>query len=219
MSLPVKGEMGRVFCVKHGGGFRCSVEGCSRSAIGGGSGERKCGQHGGGKRCEQQGCPKLAVADNNGNSKFCTAHGGGKRCRYPGCNNSALKRTNRTLCLSHADALPPGGKRDEFPAAAAAAAAAAAEKKPRVGGVEGVALPGAVAVAAPILAGHHHHHLAPVADPLAAHVAWAVEHIVRPSASGGVMAVAASVPFPMFPPPASSAPGAMFAYAPFLHRP
>jgi hypothetical protein len=91
--------MGKKFCVYHGGGKRCCVDGCTNSALTGG--ELKCAAHGGGKRCATDGCHKLAVKDNKGVSMHCVAHGGGKRCLFQGCERTALKRTNRKYCKVH----------------------------------------------------------------------------------------------------------------------
>ncbi|CAH1451517.1 unnamed protein product [Lactuca virosa] len=54
---------GTLFCVAHGGGKRCVVKDCTRSAR---------GRHGGGKRCKYEGCGK----SGEGSSDFCKVHGG-----------------------------------------------------------------------------------------------------------------------------------------------
>jgi hypothetical protein len=67
-------------CIAHGGGTRCSVEGCAKFAQTGG----KCIAHGGGTRCSVEGCAKVAKTGGK-----CIAHGGGKRCSVEGCAKSA----------------------------------------------------------------------------------------------------------------------------------
>ncbi|KAL4588506.1 hypothetical protein LXL04_001397 [Taraxacum kok-saghyz] len=85
------------FCIKHGGGKRCVVDGCDRSAelqLG------LCISHGGGKRCCFLGCTNGA----QGRTNYCKSHGGGKRCVFSGCTTGAEGSTQ--LCKSHG-----GGKR------------------------------------------------------------------------------------------------------------
>ena len=79
-------------CVKHGGGKRCTVKGCTKGALGK---TDKCAAHGGGKRCTVKGCTKGA----EGKSDKCVAHGGGKRCSVKGCTKSARGKTNK--CIAH----------------------------------------------------------------------------------------------------------------------
>ena len=79
------------YCIKHGGGRRCTVPMCSKGA----RDKLYCALHGGGKRCEVSACFKSAV----GGSMFCTAHGGGKRCRFTNCGRSAQSST--FFCVKH----------------------------------------------------------------------------------------------------------------------
>lgn len=92
-----------MFCKAHGGGKRCTFEGCTKGAEGS---TPFCKGHGGGKRCAFDGggvCPKSV----HGGTLFCVAHGGGKRCAVPGCTRSARGRTD--CCVRHG-----GGKRCQF---------------------------------------------------------------------------------------------------------
>ena len=88
-------------CIAHGGGKRCSEEGCNRTAARTGGGEKAqfCLLHGGGRRCSTEGCEKLAVSP----TQMCKAHGGGKRCTYEGCTRSA--RWPKDVCISHGGGL------------------------------------------------------------------------------------------------------------------
>ena len=79
------------FCLRHGGGYRCQVPGCSRSAYS----TRYCSRHGGGPRCQFPSCNKGAIS----NSSFCRRHGGGPRCQHPNCSEGA--RIGYQYCLSH----------------------------------------------------------------------------------------------------------------------
>jgi len=79
------------FCIAHGGGRRCTVDGCSKGA----RDKKYCSAHGGGKRCSFENCSKAAV----GGSKLCTGHGGGRRCLTEGCNKSAQSST--PFCVKH----------------------------------------------------------------------------------------------------------------------
>ena len=79
------------FCLRHGGGYRCQMPGCPRSAYS----TKYCSKHGGGPRCQFQGCGKGAIS----NSSFCRRHGGGPRCQHPNCTEGA--RTGFNYCLSH----------------------------------------------------------------------------------------------------------------------
>lgn len=94
----MKGAEGSTpFCKGHGGGKRCTSEGCTKSVHGG---TLFCVSHGGGKRCGMDGCTKSA----RGRTSFCVRHGGGKRCKYEGCTKSAQGSTD--FCKAHG-----GGKR------------------------------------------------------------------------------------------------------------
>jgi hypothetical protein len=84
-------------CVRHGGGKRCTEDGCDNSAVGKSD---KCVTHGGGKRCTEDGCDKGAV----GKIDKCVTHGGGKRCTEDGCDKSARGKSDK--CVTHG-----GGKR------------------------------------------------------------------------------------------------------------
>lgn len=86
-----KRDAGGGFCVKHGGGRRCEVQGCSRVIQGKG---RKCKSHGGGTKCSVESCVKKSVGRG-----FCYEHGGGKRCRVEGCNEPAIR--SKLYCTQH----------------------------------------------------------------------------------------------------------------------
>ena len=70
----------------HGGGKRCKIEGCSKSAVGGST---FCTSHGGGRRCHVDDCNKSAQSSTN----FCVKHGGGKKCQREGCEKVSRGRT------------------------------------------------------------------------------------------------------------------------------
>ena len=80
-----------LFCLRHGGGYRCQEPGCTRSAYS----TKYCSRHGGGPRCQQPGCVKGAIS----NSSFCRRHGGGSRCQHPNCPEGARQGFN--FCLNH----------------------------------------------------------------------------------------------------------------------
>ena len=86
------------YCLRHGGGYRCQVDGCSRSAYS----TRYCSRHGGGPRCQFPSCGKGAIS----NSSFCRRHGGGPRCQHPNCNEGA--RIGYSYCLAHGGYNPCG---------------------------------------------------------------------------------------------------------------
>jgi len=79
------------FCLRHGGGYRCQQDGCTRSAYS----TKYCSKHGGGPRCQWQSCVKGAIS----NSTFCRRHGGGNRCQHPNCPEGARQGFN--YCLNH----------------------------------------------------------------------------------------------------------------------
>ena len=79
-------------CKAHGGGQRCGVKDCPKSAEGK---TGKCAAHGGGKRCEVKDCPKSA----EGKTGKCKAHGGGQRCGVKDCPKSARGKTGK--CQAH----------------------------------------------------------------------------------------------------------------------
>ncbi|KAG1705921.1 hypothetical protein DVH05_002485 [Phytophthora capsici] len=81
----------RGLCWKHGGYTICKVEGCSKRAKSRGI----CWSHGGGTRCKFDGCCKIAVSLGR-----CWAHGGGKRCSIDKCRKPASERTNN-FCTDH----------------------------------------------------------------------------------------------------------------------
>jgi hypothetical protein len=89
-----RGARDKSFCAAHGGGKRCVVEGCTKSAVGG---SKLCTGHGGGKRCQHQGCMKSAQS----NTMFCVRHGGGRKCSYEGCTRVARGKTS--FCAGHGD--------------------------------------------------------------------------------------------------------------------
>lgn len=78
---------------RHGGGKRCSQEGCTKSAVGG---SNLCTSHGGGRRCSVEGCDKSAQSS----TKFCVKHGGGKKCAHAGCVKVARGRTQFCAAVS-----------------------------------------------------------------------------------------------------------------------
>ena len=80
-----------LFCLRHGGGYRCQEPGCTRSAYS----TKYCSRHGGGPRCQWEGCSKGAIS----NSSFCRRHGGGNRCQHPNCPEGARQGFN--FCLNH----------------------------------------------------------------------------------------------------------------------
>ncbi|EEQ98807.1 hypothetical protein Pmar_PMAR026187, partial [Perkinsus marinus ATCC 50983] len=61
---------GTPYCISHGGGRRCEVLECTKSAVG--SSER-CKAHGGGRRCTVDGC---TTAARPGPLQLCQKHGG-----------------------------------------------------------------------------------------------------------------------------------------------
>ena len=91
------------FCITHGGGRRCSVDGCDKSVQGG---TAFCRAHGGGapQPCSAHGCENGA----RGGSAFCSSHGGGARCSVDGCDNGAQGGT--AFCSGHG-----GGPRCSYP--------------------------------------------------------------------------------------------------------
>ncbi len=83
------------FSNSHGGGKRCKMDGCHKSAVGG---SLYCTGHGGGKRCSVPGCDKSAQSSTN----FCVKHGGGKKCQYDGCMKVARGKTLFCAAVSNA---------------------------------------------------------------------------------------------------------------------
>ena len=84
-------------CLKHGGGYRCLVPGCQKSAYS----TKYCSRHGGGPRCQWAGgCGKGAIS----NSSFCRRHGGGRRCQFPNCTQGS--RAGYDYCLAHGGYTP-----------------------------------------------------------------------------------------------------------------
>ena len=81
------------FCSAHGGGRRCTFDGCNIGAQGK---TAFCSAHGGGGRCTFDGCNIGA----QGGTAFCSAHGGGHRCSYPDCQSGARSK-DIGLCATH----------------------------------------------------------------------------------------------------------------------
>ena len=119
-------RVSRGLCVQHGGGKRCSVNACPKSAV---SGSKLCRQHGGGKACAVDSCSTKAVGGYDkcqrhgggrvcmemncsrparGGYKHCIRHGGGKRCQTQDCNALAVGRAKHCRKCG-------GGKRCSFP--------------------------------------------------------------------------------------------------------
>lgn len=105
-------------CIAHGGGRRCQMEGCPKSAAGP---TNFCVAHGGGKRCAHGDCnrqpnrggfcsnhgvlrckyPNCTKVEKGGG--FCCRHGGGRRCQHEGCNKHNV---GGGFCIAHG-----GGRR------------------------------------------------------------------------------------------------------------
>ncbi|CEG36150.1 uncharacterized protein PHALS_00476 [Plasmopara halstedii] len=81
--------VGRNLCVQHGGGRKCSHEGCKKHVASSGL----CRSHGGGRRCQVPDC--MSSAQSRG---LCYVHGGGGRCQREGCGSSAKKGG---YCIAH----------------------------------------------------------------------------------------------------------------------
>ena len=81
LGCPVAG--GTEYCKAHGGGRRCTHDGCSKASAAGGT--EHCIAHGGGRRCQHENCSTAA----QGGTPLCIAHGGGRRCQMEGCAKSA----------------------------------------------------------------------------------------------------------------------------------
>ena len=93
---------GSAQCTSHGGGKRCKVQGCEKSAQ---SSTNFCVRHGGGKKCAHEDpagkrCDKVA----RGRTDYCASHGGGIRCKLEGCNRVAIGKMQ--LCRSHGQQQP-----------------------------------------------------------------------------------------------------------------
>lgn len=80
------------FCIAHGGGKPCQVEGCTKSAQGN---TMLCIAHGGGRRCREDGCVKLEI----GNTGYCRPHVSGKMCKYNRCSSVTVSR--KGYCRAH----------------------------------------------------------------------------------------------------------------------
>jgi len=91
-----KVDKGGGFCKSHGGGRRCKMDDCSRSARGSSG---LCISHGGGPKCAHVDCTKSARTVGG----FCKGHGGGKRCKAPGCQKAA--REPADFCIRHGGGL------------------------------------------------------------------------------------------------------------------
>jgi len=99
-------------CVRHGGGYRCSINGCTTSSKGhvahaddlGPPGPR-CKRHGGGNRCSVKECTvsskgRVHNADKFGPPGFrCARHGGENRCSINGCAAPAAGRVATADCF------------------------------------------------------------------------------------------------------------------------
>ena len=98
-----KTRLGPHFCIRHGGGKRCQVDGCNKGASGTiGGGAKYCIAHGGGRRCRVNGCHSTAKRGG-----LCSAHGGRYECQIAGCKKTAHGPLR--LCISH------GGGRSHGP--------------------------------------------------------------------------------------------------------
>ena len=89
-----KNGRGKKLCIGHGGGVKCTVEGCGRVRRDKKSG--KCKTHGGGKICNEYGCKTPAC---DGPYDKCQEHGGGPRCTEKLCVNGARKKGGK--CTQH----------------------------------------------------------------------------------------------------------------------
>lgn len=115
----------RGLCKKHGGGKRCSEEGCDRPA----QCKGKCPKHGGATRCKIDGCEKFSqsqglckghgggtlcafdgCAKNAHQNRFCRTHGGGLKCNFSGCTKWAQKSG---FCCGHTAQSSQNEKEDE----------------------------------------------------------------------------------------------------------
>lgn len=120
---------GVAFCKRHGGGKRCSIVDCGKSAQGGAKNDSKhyCIAHGGGKRCSREGCSTAASAKSHSNSPyFCVRHGGGQRCSEKNCTTHVVGKSKvkglsfciahggRPKCASEGCATPSAGKADSL---------------------------------------------------------------------------------------------------------
>ena len=94
---------GYFYCITHGGGHRCTYQGCTSAAASGGT-ELLCKAHGGGRRCTFQGCTKSAAS--GGTELLCVAHGGGRRCTYQGCTTAGASGGTELLCKAHGGGQP-----------------------------------------------------------------------------------------------------------------
>jgi hypothetical protein len=89
------------FCKAHGGGKRCVVDGCTKSAK---DGTPRCIAHGGGNRCNFPECSKSAV----GATGQCHAHingGGDEACVHP--KQNSLLTTGQGIVLHGTEELGP----------------------------------------------------------------------------------------------------------------
>ena len=66
-------------CKKHGGGRRCTHDGCTTAAR---PGFDACKKHGGYRLCHHQGCTTAAIDGFD----TCMKHGAKRPCRFSGCN-------------------------------------------------------------------------------------------------------------------------------------
>jgi hypothetical protein len=87
-------------CAAHGGGLRCSAQGCLSSAKG--TGSDKCIAHGGGNRCSVQGCPT-----NSQSAGKCGRHR--SQCSEQGCKRYEAANT-QGKCRQHATGVLPAAR-------------------------------------------------------------------------------------------------------------
>jgi len=99
-------------CVRHGGGDRCSINGCTTSSKSHvahaddlGPPGLRCKRHGGGNRCSVKECNvssqgRVPNADKFGPPGFrCARHGGGNRCSINGCAAPSAGRVATADCF------------------------------------------------------------------------------------------------------------------------
>jgi len=89
--------------VKHGGGKKCTFNGCDKVARGRTS---FCAGHGGGVRCKLDGCNRIAI----GKLTLCRTHGGGLK-KTP---SSVLSSTIESNQISLTTSLMPQTTRESY---------------------------------------------------------------------------------------------------------
>ncbi|CAM9664700.1 unnamed protein product [Ectocarpus sp. 6 AP-2014] len=106
------------FCVRHGGGRKCSIPGCLKVARGRTS---HCAAHGGGVRCCVESCNKAAV----GRERMCRSHQ--RRSKNASAAAAAAAAASAAAAGgAGVPALPPGSMAAPAPASGSAPPAAAA---------------------------------------------------------------------------------------------